>query len=98
MTELWGNEVKIASSVSGLDTPSSDEAIGLIYDGINDDELEFTMKVWDPQQNAWVDKRKDGTDGTTEETAFELVLDIEVDDEKDARRSWRCPDYLCRSD
>lgn len=85
VTELWGNEVKIASSVSGLDTPSSDEAIGLIYDGINDDELEFTMKVWDPQQNAWVDKRKDGTDGTTEETAFELVLDIEVDDEKDAQ-------------
>lgn len=75
-------------------------AIGLEFSGFGDDELKVTLKVWDPEKDVNIDTNNDGTaditkggwvlktkgrDGTYEETAFELVLNIEVDDEKDAQ-------------
>lgn len=85
VTPLWGNEVVLLKDGTEKPTNQSDDgAIGLVFSGFNDDELQIAVKVWDASQGKWVEKRDDGTDGTTVETAFELVLNIEVDNEKDA--------------
>ncbi|MBE3586852.1 MAG: copper amine oxidase N-terminal domain-containing protein [Thermoanaerobacter sp.] len=91
IVNLWGNPVKQISSVNDA-APADPNTIGLLFDGINDDELKIAIKVYDPNKHLWVDKYvknvngKDVTvDGTTVETAFELVLNIQVEDEADAK-------------
>lgn len=89
VTKIWGDDVYVTTTslpTTGVTAP----AVGFILTGIGDDELKAQMKLWDPAANSgaggWVDtKRADGTDGTTAETAFELTLNIDVDDEKDAK-------------
>jgi hypothetical protein len=85
VNSLWGNEVVLNPDANKPTNQSDDGAIGLVFSGFNDDELKIAVKVWDASQGKWVEKRDDGTDGTTTETAFELVLNIQVDDEKDAK-------------
>ncbi|MCS5695459.1 copper amine oxidase N-terminal domain-containing protein [Desulfofundulus thermocisternus] len=80
---LWGDKVVNLSDPNHTNPALTDKAIGLEFTGFNDDELEVNVKVWD--NGSWVYKTTDGRDGTSEETAFEIVINIQVEDEADAK-------------